>query len=120
MNVLLIKETALSDVLTLLEVTLAIALLVIAWRLMPKPAAVRSNQTHYVSIIVLKIDVNLCTSTNGGCSHTCTSINGSQVICSCMLGYQLDSDGSTCTGKRTEDIMYLVEIGYFLKTSMSA
>ena len=50
MSVLPIKETAHSDVLTPLEVTLAIALLVITWRLMPKPAAVRSNQNHCISI----------------------------------------------------------------------
>ena len=48
------------------------------------------------------IDINLCASNNGGCSHSCTSINGSHVVCSCMLGYQLASDGSTCIGKERQ------------------
>ena len=105
MNVLLIMETAHNNVSTLLEVTLAIALLVITWRLIAKPAAVSvPNKIQFMAyhFIIILIDVNLCTSKNGGCSHTCIGMNGSHVLCSCMLGYQLDSDSSTCIGKRKE------------------
>ena len=61
----------------------------------------RANQIYHVSSAInFSIVVNLCTSRNGGCSHICTSINGSDVLCTCRLGYQLGSDGSTCSGKK--------------------
>ncbi|XP_013385287.1 multiple epidermal growth factor-like domains protein 6 [Lingula anatina] len=36
-----------------------------------------------------------CAVNNGGCSHTCTNVNGG-VKCSCSAGYVLGSDGKTC------------------------
>ena len=43
-------------------------------------------------------DINECNTNNGGCEHTCTNVDGSN-ICSCDEGYTLDSNGNSCTGK---------------------
>ena len=43
------------------------------------------------------IDVNECGVNNGGCQHTCVSSEGTH-HCECKSGYQLNSDGRTCTG----------------------
>ena len=40
-------------------------------------------------------DLNECAQNNGGCSHTCTNTEGSYV-CSCNVGYELDTDNHTC------------------------
>lgn len=44
-----------------------------------------------------KIDVNECATNNGNCTTVCTNTIGSY-MCSCVTGYVLDVDGSTCDG----------------------
>jgi Coagulation Factor Xa inhibitory site/EGF domain/Calcium-binding EGF domain/Complement Clr-like EGF-like/Regulator of chromosome condensation (RCC1) repeat len=41
------------------------------------------------------VDVNECSTNNGGCSQTCSNTQGG-FTCSCNPGYQLDADGKTC------------------------
>ena len=42
-------------------------------------------------------DIDECVEGLGGCDHNCTNTNGSY-FCSCMDGYELESDNHTCTG----------------------
>ena len=45
------------------------------------------------------IDINECSSNNGGCSDQCTNTDGG-FYCSCSApNFQLSPDGRTCTGK---------------------
>ena len=46
---------------------------------------------------MIYVDVNECSTGNGGCDHSCTNTNGSY-ICSCDDGYALSSNGHTCIG----------------------
>ena len=48
-------------------------------------------------IILLYLDINECEDDNGGCSQYCNNIEGS-FECSCFNGYELDSDGFSCSG----------------------
>ena len=57
------------------------------------------------SIIYFNPDVNECDVDNGNCSQICTNTNGS-FICECNVGYQLDTDGTTCNGLYRELINY--------------
>ena len=43
-------------------------------------------------------DINECASNNGNCSQICSNTVGSY-MCSCMTGYVLDVDGTTCNGE---------------------
>ena len=45
-------------------------------------------------------DINECETDNGGCTQTCDNTDGSYQ-CSCWVGYDLTSDGHTCTGELT-------------------
>ena len=47
------------------------------------------------------LDINECTTNNGGCLQTCTNTSGS-FVCSCMAGYTLDSDSRSCNGKQLQ------------------
>ena len=48
----------------------------------------------------LLLDIDECSSDNGGCSQTCDNIAGSHV-CSCDSGYMLDtSDERSCLGNK--------------------
>ena len=50
------------------------------------------------SVIGLPVDMNQCSTDNGGCDHTCTDlIPGYQ--CSCDDGFELSSDDHSCDGK---------------------
>ena len=42
-------------------------------------------------------DINECQTDNGGCTQTCDNTDGSYQ-CSCWDGYELTSDGYSCTG----------------------
>ncbi|EGC34621.1 hypothetical protein DICPUDRAFT_34701, partial [Dictyostelium purpureum] len=42
------------------------------------------------------VDVNECSTNNGGCAQTCTNTPGS-FACSCAAGYTLNPDGKGCT-----------------------
>ena len=47
-------------------------------------------------------DIDECSEGISGCDHNCTNTNGSY-YCTCMDGYELQSDNHTCTGN---DCMY--------------
>ena len=49
----------------------------------------------YIFFIILDIDE--CTQGTNGCNHNCTNTVGSY-YCTCMVGYELESDNHTCTG----------------------
>ena len=40
-------------------------------------------------------DVDECSTSNGGCAHTCSNLEGSYV-CSCRDGFMLGGDSVTC------------------------
>ena len=46
----------------------------------------------------LSLDINECSSNNGGCAHTCTNTAGSY-YCTCNTGYSLNNNKHGCTGK---------------------
>lgn len=46
------------------------------------------------------IDVNECTDGTHECSYQCVNTVGSYK-CTCKKGYELNSDGHTCSGKTT-------------------
>ena len=47
---------------------------------------------------MLLIDLNECSTNNGGCNQTCVNELGSY-HCECIKGYTLDEDGEGCSGK---------------------
>ena len=42
-------------------------------------------------------DIDECTEGTSGCDHNCTNTDGSY-YCTCLDGYELESDNHTCTG----------------------
>ena len=66
------------------------------------PAKVEHDLVTILPIIFFSFyhapDVNECTSENGGCVHACNNTEGS-FVCSCDLGYELDTDGLSCKGE---------------------
>ena len=67
---------------------------------------IKVHNAHIITIMLLLVKAN-CTQcvyvdTNecelgAGCDHECTNTQGSYV-CSCRLGYNLDTDNHTCSG----------------------
>ena len=54
--------------------------------------------TNRYNIYQTFIDINQCSTNNGGCEQECTDlIPGYE--CSCYNGYELDTDKHSCTGK---------------------
>ena len=49
------------------------------------------------NINLFTLDINECNTNNGGCQHTCTNTAGSY-YCECNTGYELTSNGHTCSG----------------------
>ena len=49
-------------------------------------------------IFCLSIDVNECIKDTHLCHHNCINTVGSY-LCDCDMGFKLESDGLTCTGK---------------------
>jgi len=47
-------------------------------------------------LIILYIDMNECSDSNGGCQHNCTNTIGSY-YCSCAAGYSLDENDHSCS-----------------------
>jgi len=60
------------------------------------------NNNLYSTIV----DINECSSHNGGCNHRCTNSHGS-FKCSCNKGYSLQSNKKTCVGKYI--VMLIIE-----------
>ena len=44
-----------------------------------------------------KLDINECSSNNGGCAHHCHNTHGNY-YCSCNQGYQISWDDRSCAG----------------------
>ena len=44
------------------------------------------------------LDINECVVRTDGCDHNCTNTDGSY-YCTCMDGYELESDNHTCAGQ---------------------
>ena len=56
--------------------------------------------TKWILIMVLSFiwsDIDECVQGSDGCSQNCTNTIGSY-FCTCMDGYELESDNHTCTG----------------------
>ena len=48
------------------------------------------------------IDINECSSQNGGCEQNCQNTIGSY-SCSCLTGYLMDINSYNCTGLNNTD-----------------
>ena len=48
---------------------------------------------------VSSLDIDECLMDNGGCVHVCNNEMGT-FSCSCTTGYELQPDGTTCTGEK--------------------
>ena len=57
----------------------------------------------YLSII---LDINECVQGSAGCSHNCTNTAGS-FYCTCMEGYELESNNLTCKGNGVLCLWYI-------------
>ena len=67
-------------------------------------AMVRSNTVKAI-YVHHKIDTNECD--NSPCDHNCINTDGSY-YCTCYSdGYQLDTDGLTCRGKKVKHLLIL-------------
>ena len=53
---------------------------------------------HFYYSSFLHVDINECSTNNGGCSQKCSNTDGSY-YCSCSEGYRLKSDAFSCEGK---------------------
>ena len=51
-------------------------------------------------------DINECSEGTSGCDHNCTNTDGSY-YCTCMDGYELESDNHTCTGDDHYNAMHV-------------
>ena len=56
-----------------------------------------SKAQIYVIHATFHLDIDECTRGTSGCDHNCINTNGSY-YCTCMDGYELESDNHTCTG----------------------
>ena len=45
----------------------------------------------------VSLDIDECSSNNGGCAQVCTNTPGSYT-CGCNPGYELNGDGFSCNG----------------------
>ena len=72
------------------------------------------TSTHCVIII----DINECSTNNGGCAQTCTNTVGS-FQCTCRSGYTLASNSRGCNGESNNSMNELLPsvtcIGAFIK-----
>jgi len=50
-----------------------------------------------VTLYTFHSDIDECEEGTDGCDHNCTNTDGSY-YCTCMDGYELESDNHTCTG----------------------
>ena len=56
-------------------------------------------------ITLLSLDINECSTNNGGCNQTCTNTNGSYE-CSCNVGFNLADNNHDCDGTLYYNVMY--------------
>ena len=59
--------------------------------------------------IINALDINECSTNNGGCAHGCTNTIGSY-HCTCLTGYILASDQRACNGKYKVSVIVVNEI----------
>ena len=103
MSVLLALTTVLKTVTTLetVEGSHAPVTLDTPWTLMDTPALVSIvfNCNYFnCNTVIFIIDINECSSNNGGCGGTCVNTAGSY-HCTCPAGYSLAPNSHTCNGK---------------------
>ena len=64
---------------------------------------IQENSFNRITLLVLCLchvtDVDECEEGISGCTQECTNSDGS-FVCSCNVGYLLESNGKTCTGIR--------------------
>ena len=51
-------------------------------------------------------DIDECQEGSAGCDHNCVNTDGSY-LCTCMDGYELESDNHTCTGDDLNKAVYM-------------
>ena len=104
MSVLLALTTVLKTVTTLetVEGSHAPVTLDTPWTLMDTPALVGVFNCNYFNcntvIFIIIIDINECSTNDGGCSGTCVNTAGSY-YCTCPSGYSLGSNSHSCIGE---------------------
>ncbi|EPB66031.1 fibronectin type III domain protein, partial [Ancylostoma ceylanicum] len=69
------------------------------------------HEKSWVNTLPVCRGKGLCEADNGGCSHTCLSINDQTVECRCPRGMTLDSDGKTCIMLRGPPKLYVEPVG---------
>ena len=52
---------------------------------------------HFHNGFIFHSDIDECVEGFDGCDHNCTNTDGSY-FCTCMDGYELQTDNHTCTG----------------------
>ena len=55
--------------------------------------------------MIVILDIDECEQGLDGCDHNCTNTVG-RYYCTCMDGYELESDNHTCTGNNNLATMY--------------
>ena len=64
-------------------------------------------------VVILHSDIDECEEETSGCSQNCNNTIGSY-YCTCMNGFDLESDGHSCTGNE-DTYTYLIYISYVYK-----
>ncbi|KAK6743874.1 hypothetical protein RB195_010896 [Necator americanus] len=69
------------------------------------------HQKSWVNTLPVCRGKGLCEADNGGCSHSCLSVNDEHVECRCPRGMTLDTDGKTCIILRGPPKLYVEPAG---------
>ena len=71
-------------------------------------------------VVMLHSDIDECIEELDGCDQICTNTDGSY-YCTCMDGYELESDNQTCTGDDyyTNYIYYIKYVRICVRTSIN-
>ena len=67
-----------------------------------------SFEMSYVTLYTFHSDIDECEEGTDGCDHNCTNTDGSY-YCTCMDGYELESDNHTCTGNDHDNLTHSKE-----------